>query len=123
MGGKLQVKIDAFENGAVIPDKYAFCIPDKASHAALGQNLSPAIRWSGAPPGSRGHASAPPGHGPTPTSSPSTHTRSSRIAARSARFSACTIVIFAMLYLAIRTLRGALPPLPSFLELLTLCGE
>ena len=56
MAGKLQVKIDAFDNGAVIPDKYAFCIPDKASHAALGQNLSPAIRWSGAPPGTASYA-------------------------------------------------------------------
>ena len=45
----LRVKVDAWGNGQVIPDKYAFCIPAKENHVTLGENKSPVIRWSEAP--------------------------------------------------------------------------
>jgi Raf kinase inhibitor-like YbhB/YbcL family protein len=45
----LQIKIDSWESGGTIPDKFSFCVPAKENHVALGENKSPAISWSGAP--------------------------------------------------------------------------
>jgi len=52
----LQVTIDAWADGSPIPEEHAFGVPDANSHVALGQNRSPAIRWSGAPPETRSFA-------------------------------------------------------------------
>lgn len=53
---KLNVVIDAWENGGRIPDQYAFCVPDVENHVTLGKNVSPGIRWSGAPEGAVSYA-------------------------------------------------------------------
>ena len=47
----LNVTIDAWKNGGTIPDEYAMGIPAEKGHATFGRNLSPGIRWSGAPAG------------------------------------------------------------------------
>ena len=46
MSEELKVVIDAWSYGDPIPEEYAFCVPDERTHCAMGQNLSPAIRWS-----------------------------------------------------------------------------
>ena len=56
MSTDLEVTIDAWANGAPIPEEYAFCVPDAQAHCAMGRNLSPAVRWSGAPEGTRSFA-------------------------------------------------------------------
>jgi Raf kinase inhibitor-like YbhB/YbcL family protein len=56
MSKELKVVIDAWAYGEPIPEEYAFCVPDERTHSAMGQNLSPAIRWSDAPNGTRSFA-------------------------------------------------------------------
>lgn len=56
MIAKLEVTINAWNDGDVIPDKYAFCIPAEENHVTLGENISPAISWSGAPDGTASYA-------------------------------------------------------------------
>jgi hypothetical protein len=56
MTAKLNVTIDAWPNGGQIPDEYAFCNPAEEGHVTLGRNRNPAIRWSGAPAGTRSFA-------------------------------------------------------------------
>ncbi len=56
MTATLTVTIDAWPNGGVIPEEYAFCVPDAEEHVAMGRNRSPAIRWSDAPAGARSYA-------------------------------------------------------------------
>ncbi len=56
MTATLQVTIDAWANGAPIPEEYAFCVPADEGHVSMGANRSPAIRWSGAPEGTRSYA-------------------------------------------------------------------
>jgi Raf kinase inhibitor-like YbhB/YbcL family protein len=45
----MHVMIDSWKDSETIPDKYSFCIPAEENHVALGENISPAISWSGAP--------------------------------------------------------------------------
>ena len=49
MSTQLKVEIGAWAYGDRIPEEYAFCVPDEHHHCAMGKNLSPAIRWIGAP--------------------------------------------------------------------------
>lgn len=56
MTAKLDVIIDAWADGAPIPGEHAFGVPDPAARVRLSANRSPAIRWSGAPPGTRSFA-------------------------------------------------------------------
>ncbi len=56
MTAKLDITINAFNDGDAIPDKYAFCIPDEENHVNMGENKSPAISWSGAPEGTASYA-------------------------------------------------------------------
>lgn len=53
---KLTVTIDAWANGTMIPDEFAFCNPAEEGHVAMGRNRSPGIRWSGAPAETRSYA-------------------------------------------------------------------
>ena len=47
----LHVTIDGWENGATIPERFAFCQPAREGHVTLGANRSPGVAWSGAPAG------------------------------------------------------------------------
>lgn len=51
----LEVVIDAWPNGGLIPDEFAFCVPAEEGHVAMGRNRNPGIRWSGAPAGTRSY--------------------------------------------------------------------
>lgn len=52
----LNVTIDAWPNGTMIPDEFAFCNPAEEGHVAMGRNRSPGIRWSGAPARTKSYA-------------------------------------------------------------------
>ncbi|MDP6786105.1 MAG: YbhB/YbcL family Raf kinase inhibitor-like protein [Rhodospirillales bacterium] len=52
----LQVTIDGWENGAAIPERFAFCQPAREGHVSSGANRSPRIAWSGAPAGTASFA-------------------------------------------------------------------
>ncbi len=56
MAETLTVTIDAWEAGAAIPEKYAFCVLAEEGHVSMGANLSPRVAWSGAPEGTRSYA-------------------------------------------------------------------
>jgi Raf kinase inhibitor-like YbhB/YbcL family protein len=53
---KLSVKIDGIENGRSIPERFAYCIQDGKGKTKDGQNINPAIEWSGAPEGTKSFA-------------------------------------------------------------------
>ena len=52
----LKVSVDAFKNGEMIPNKYAFCVPAAQGHTAPGANFSPPISWSRGPRGTESYA-------------------------------------------------------------------
>lgn len=56
MTEKLTVTIDAWAHGEAIPGDFAFCVPAAEGRVTMGPNRSPAIRWSGAPTGTRSFA-------------------------------------------------------------------
>jgi Raf kinase inhibitor-like YbhB/YbcL family protein len=56
MTATLTVTIDGWKTGEAIPEEYAFCEPAEQGHVAMGRNRNPAIRWSGAPAGTRSYA-------------------------------------------------------------------
>jgi len=56
MTDKLRVTIDAWPDGGAIPGEYAMGVPADEGHATFGRNRNPAIRWSGAPAGTRSFA-------------------------------------------------------------------
>jgi Raf kinase inhibitor-like YbhB/YbcL family protein len=44
---------ESFADGGAMPAHCAFCIPDAASHAKLGQNRNPQLAWSDLPKGTQ----------------------------------------------------------------------
>lgn len=52
----LNVTVDHFRTGGVIPPLYAFCVAAATGHTAPGQNVSPAISWSRGPSGTASYA-------------------------------------------------------------------
>ena len=50
------IQIPAWENGATIPEKYAFGKKDVQNHLALSDNINPAITWKNAPDGTKSFA-------------------------------------------------------------------
>lgn len=52
----LNVTVDHFRPGGVIPPLYAFCVPAATGHTAAGHNVSPAISWSRGPSGTASYA-------------------------------------------------------------------
>ena len=44
---------DSFRDGGAIPARCAFCAPDPASHAKLGENRNPHLAWVDLPAGTR----------------------------------------------------------------------
>ena len=53
---ELKVKINSFESGSPIPDKYAHCIAKGTDKSAEGENISPTISWDKAPEGAKSFA-------------------------------------------------------------------
>lgn len=53
---KLKVKLDGIEHNQPIPAKFAYCQPDGKGQTVNADNISPAIRWSGAPEGTKSFA-------------------------------------------------------------------
>jgi len=45
----LNVQVGGVRSGGVLPGLFAFCIPAKTNHVALGPNQNPLIRWSKGP--------------------------------------------------------------------------
>jgi len=56
MSAKLVVTIDAWPDGGSIPAEYALGVPAEKGHVAWGGNRNPAVRWSGAPAGTKSFA-------------------------------------------------------------------
>lgn len=52
----MKLTIDAWENGAAIPARYAFGKPGDDGPFATSDNVSPALRWENAPEGTRSFA-------------------------------------------------------------------
>jgi Raf kinase inhibitor-like YbhB/YbcL family protein len=49
----MQIRSDSFDDGAVIPDAFAFAKPDAENHVALSTNRNPHLTWSDVPDGTR----------------------------------------------------------------------
>lgn len=56
MNNSFSISIEGWEDGAAIPEKFAFAKQDKESHITLSDNLNPAISWSNAPAGTKSFA-------------------------------------------------------------------
>lgn len=56
MPATLDVTIEAWEDGAAIPGRFAFCVPAAEGHVTMGGNRSPPLAWSGAPAGTASFA-------------------------------------------------------------------
>jgi Raf kinase inhibitor-like YbhB/YbcL family protein len=56
MNKQFTINIDSWNNGASIPARFAFGQPGKDNPFAPSDNLSPAIRWSNAPAGTKSFA-------------------------------------------------------------------
>ena len=52
----MQLATSSFEHGGVIPSRYAFAKADPDSHAALSENINPALAWADVPEGTRSFA-------------------------------------------------------------------
>lgn len=49
----MKLTSNAFEDGAVIPDAYAFAVPDPQTRVRFSDNRNPALTWTGIPEGTR----------------------------------------------------------------------
>ncbi len=56
MTQQFSIQMDAWEQGAPIPARFAFGKPGEDGPFALSDNVSPSIRWSNAPEGTRSFA-------------------------------------------------------------------
>lgn len=52
----MKLETSSFDDGGVIPDEFAFCVPDPEQHATFGPNRNPAFSWSGVPEGTKSFA-------------------------------------------------------------------
>lgn len=52
----MQFKVHSFDNGAMIPGDYAFCVPALEGHVAMAPNKNPHLSWSSAPAGTKSFA-------------------------------------------------------------------
>ena len=52
----LKVSVGSFKNGAMMPNKFAFCVPAPQGHTTGGPNLNPSISWSKGPRGTKSYA-------------------------------------------------------------------
>ncbi len=56
MSGQFTIQIDSWNDGAAIPARFAFGQPGTDAPFAPSDNISPEIRWSGAPEGTKSFA-------------------------------------------------------------------
>ena len=49
----MELEVLSYENGKPIPGEFAFCIPADEGHVTMESNLSPHVRWSGVPDGTK----------------------------------------------------------------------
>lgn len=49
----MKLIVEGIENRKPIPARFAFGVPDEATHVRLGENLNPALRWENLPEGTR----------------------------------------------------------------------
>jgi len=56
MSKQFSIEINAWEDGATIPAKFAFGQPGTDAPFAISDNVSPAVRWANAPAGTRSFA-------------------------------------------------------------------
>lgn len=49
----MKLDSESFSHDEAIPERCAFCVPDKEQHATLGTNLNPALSWSDVPGGTK----------------------------------------------------------------------
>lgn len=52
----MKLEIPAFINGAKIPGKYAFAVPDAKEHVQLSDNINPQVSWSDFPAATKSFA-------------------------------------------------------------------
>ncbi|MDX1588637.1 MAG: YbhB/YbcL family Raf kinase inhibitor-like protein [Oleiphilaceae bacterium] len=52
----MKLDIKDIQDGKPIPERFAFGIYDSEEHMVLGRNISPQLRWSGAPKGTKSFA-------------------------------------------------------------------
>ena len=52
----MQLTTDSFSDGGVIPDQYAFAVPDPENHVTLSANRNPHLSWSDVPEGTKSFA-------------------------------------------------------------------
>jgi len=45
----MNITSKSFNHNQPIPDEFAFCVPDPASHVKLGRNRNPQLSWTGVP--------------------------------------------------------------------------
>ncbi len=51
----LELRVGGVTDGAPIPDKFAYCIPDGKGQSKDGENISPSVTWLGAPSGTQSY--------------------------------------------------------------------
>ncbi len=54
----MRVSSESFSDGDVLPDDFAFCVPDPDDHATFGPNRNPHLGWLDVPVGTRSFAIA-----------------------------------------------------------------
>ena len=56
MSDAFSVTVDGWAHSDPIPGNFAFCVPADEGYVTMGENLNPAVRWTGAPEGTRSFA-------------------------------------------------------------------
>ena len=52
----MQVDVQNIDDGKRIPEKYATCVPDDKTHTKPGPDVSPEVKWTPGPRGTRSYA-------------------------------------------------------------------
>lgn len=52
---QMKVEVSGIKEGEMMPNRFAYCIPDGKGHSSNGENRNPEIRWSGAPEGTKSY--------------------------------------------------------------------
>lgn len=55
-GGLFKIQVEGIEEGAFIPERFAYCVADGQGGTRRGGNVSPALHWSGAPSETQSYA-------------------------------------------------------------------